>query len=118
MFAAWLERRRRPTRSTRWPSPGGGRSWTCSPPGSGPSATSSRRSAWRSRWSKHLRVLREVGLVRVREEGRQRLYRLDGRPLEPVHEWVRGFAWTWERRFERMDEVLKELEGDDGGTGE
>jgi DNA-binding transcriptional ArsR family regulator len=70
--------------------------------------------------SKHLRVLREVGLVRVREEGRQRLYRLDGRPLEPVHEWVRGFAWAWERRFERMDEVLRELdeEGDDGGAGE
>jgi DNA-binding transcriptional ArsR family regulator len=70
--------------------------------------------------SKHLRVLREVGLVRVREEGRQRLYRLDGRPLEPVHEWVRGFAWTWERRFERMDEVLRELdeESDDGVTGE
>lgn len=68
--------------------------------------------------SKHLRVLREVGLVRVREEGRQRLYRLDGRPLEPVHEWVRGFAWTWVRRFEHMDEVLRELEDDDGGTGE
>jgi DNA-binding transcriptional ArsR family regulator len=70
--------------------------------------------------SKHLRVLREVGLVRVREDGRQRLYRLDGRPLEPIHEWVRGFAWTWERRFERMDEVLRELEDledDDGGTG-
>jgi DNA-binding transcriptional ArsR family regulator len=70
--------------------------------------------------SKHLRVLREVGLVRVREEGRQRLYRLDGRPLQPIHEWVRGFAWTWERRFERMDEVLRELEeeDDDGGAGQ
>ncbi len=71
--------------------------------------------------SKHLRVLREVGAVQVREQGRQRLYRLDGRPLEPIHEWVRGFAWTWERRFELMDEVLKELEdleGDDGGTGQ
>jgi DNA-binding transcriptional ArsR family regulator len=70
--------------------------------------------------SKHLRVLREVGLVRVREEGRQRLYRLDGRPLQPIHEWVGGFAWTWERRFERMDEVLRELdeEGNDGGAGQ
>lgn len=67
--------------------------------------------------SKHLRVLREVGLVRVREEGRQRLYRLDGRPLQPIHEWVRGFAWTWERRFERMDEVLRELEEEDGDGG-
>jgi DNA-binding transcriptional ArsR family regulator len=68
--------------------------------------------------SKHLRVLREVGLVRVREEGRQRLYRLDGRPLQPIHEWVRDFAWTWEQRFDRMDEVLRELEDDDGGTGQ
>jgi DNA-binding transcriptional ArsR family regulator len=68
--------------------------------------------------SRHLRVLREVGLVRVREEGRQRLYRLDGGPLQPIHEWVGGFAWTWERRFERMDEVLRELEDDDGGTGQ
>jgi DNA-binding transcriptional ArsR family regulator len=71
--------------------------------------------------SKHLRVLREVGLVHVREEGRQRMYRLNGQPLQPIHEWVRGFAWTWERRFERMDEVLRELddeEGDDGGAGQ
>ena len=71
--------------------------------------------------SKHLRVLREVGLVHVREEGRQRVYRIDGRPLQPIHEWVRGFAWTWEQRFGRMDEVLRELEeleDDDGGTGE
>jgi DNA-binding transcriptional ArsR family regulator len=69
--------------------------------------------------SKHLRVLREVGLVHVREEGRQRMYRLNGQPLQPIHEWVRGFAWTWERRFERMDEVLQELtdlEDDDGGA--
>ena len=68
--------------------------------------------------SKHLRVLREVGLVRVREEGRQRLYRLDGRQLQPIHEWVRGFASTWEQRFDRMDEVLRDLEDDDGGTGQ
>ena len=68
--------------------------------------------------SKHLRVLREVGLVRVRDEGRRRLYRLDGEPLRPIHEWVGGFAWTWERRFELMDEVLRELEEDnDGPTG-
>jgi DNA-binding transcriptional ArsR family regulator len=75
--------------------------------------------------SKHLRVLREVGLVHVREDGRQRMYRLNGQPLQPIHEWVRGFAWTWEQRFDRMDEVLRdlkpkesgEMEDDDGGTG-
>ena len=39
--------------------------------------------------SKHLRVLREVGVVDVREDGRQRLYRLNGRALKPIHDWVK-----------------------------
>ena len=38
--------------------------------------------------SKHLRVLREVGAVEVREEGRQRLYRVNGEALRPIHDWV------------------------------
>ena len=41
--------------------------------------------------SKHLRVLREVGAVEVREEGRQRLYRLNGPALKPIHDWVKGY---------------------------
>src|SRR5260370_11619368 len=40
--------------------------------------------------SKHLRVLREVGLVRDRKAGKQRLYGLDARGLRPVHEWTGG----------------------------
>lgn len=63
--------------------------------------------------SKHLRVLREVGLVQVRDAGRQRLYRLDGRPLRPVHEWVRRFESTWNERFDRMDAVLADLMEDE-----
>jgi DNA-binding transcriptional ArsR family regulator len=59
--------------------------------------------------SKHLRVLREVGLVDVREAGRQRLYRLNGRPLEPIYDWVRAYEVSWSRRFERLDTVLAEL---------
>ena len=47
--------------------------------------------------SKHLRVLREVGAVDVREDGRQRLYRLDGVALKPIHDWVAGFARTQHR---------------------
>jgi DNA-binding transcriptional ArsR family regulator len=70
--------------------------------------------------SKHLRVLREVGLVRVRDAGRQRLYRLDSRPLQPIYQWVKNFEQTWADRFERLDTVLAELmesEGtDDGGN--
>jgi DNA-binding transcriptional ArsR family regulator len=59
--------------------------------------------------SKHLRVLREVGLVEVREEGRQRIYRLDGRSLRPIHDWVKRYERSWEERFDRMDLVLEEL---------
>jgi len=41
--------------------------------------------------SKHLRVLREVNLVQVRDEGRQRMYRLNGQPLKPIHDWVKNY---------------------------
>ena len=41
--------------------------------------------------SKHLRVLREVGLVRVREDGRQRIYALEPGPLRAVYDWVKGY---------------------------
>ena len=71
--------------------------------------------------SKHLRVLREVGLVDVRDDGRQRLYRLNGHALKPIHEWVKTYEWSWSQRFERLDvvlEELKELEDDDGGSDE
>jgi len=47
--------------------------------------------------SKHLRVLREVGLVRDRKAGKQRLYGLDARGLRPVHEWTGGFERFWTR---------------------
>ena len=59
--------------------------------------------------SKHLRVLREVGLVEARVEGRQRLYRLDGKPLKPIHDWVKQFERTWNERFDALDEVLEDL---------
>ena len=69
--------------------------------------------------SKHLRVLREVGLVDVREEGRRRLYRLNGSPLKPIHDWVKAYERMWEDRFEELDVVLEELkrrEKEDGGN--
>jgi DNA-binding transcriptional ArsR family regulator len=59
--------------------------------------------------SKHLRVLREVGLVDVRNEGRQRWYRINGRPLKPIHDWVRAYEGSWAARFDRLDSVLDEL---------
>lgn len=67
--------------------------------------------------SKHLKVLSEVGLVDVRDVGRQRMYRLNGRPLKSIHDWVKNYERTWSERFEAMDDVLDELkrkgEGDD-----
>src|SRR5688500_8675957 len=51
--------------------------------------------------SKHLRVLREVGAVEVTSEGRQRLYRLNGEALKPIHDWVKEYERTWTQRFER-----------------
>ena len=59
--------------------------------------------------SKHLRVLREVGLVHVREEGRERIYRLDGSSLRPIHEWVSNYERMWSDRFDALDEVLEEM---------
>jgi DNA-binding transcriptional ArsR family regulator len=66
--------------------------------------------------SKHLRVLREVGLVEVRGDGRQRMYRLNGRPLQPIYDWVRTYQESWSRRFAELDAVLTDLieaSGDD-----
>src|SRR6201995_1988575 len=59
--------------------------------------------------SKHLRVLREVGLVRVRGAGKQRLYALDAAGLRPVHEWVGGFEKFWKETFDRLDEYARNL---------
>jgi DNA-binding transcriptional ArsR family regulator len=71
--------------------------------------------------SKHLHVLREVGLVNVRGQGRQRIYRLNGRPLKTIHDWVKDYARSWEERFEVLDELLEELkqaDQSDGGSHE
>lgn len=68
--------------------------------------------------SKHLRVLREVGLVEVRDEGRQRLYRLNGHPLKPIHDWVKNYESSWSQRFDRLDVVLEELKKLEDGDGD
>src|SRR5918993_1991813 len=65
--------------------------------------------------SKHLRVLREVGAVDVREEGRQRLYRLNGSALKPIHDWVKNYERSWSERFELLDVVLEELKEKEEG---
>lgn len=68
--------------------------------------------------SKHLRVLRRVGLVEVRDEGRQRVYRLNGRALKPIHDWIRRYERSWNDRFDAMDDLLDELKQDEPDTTE
>jgi DNA-binding transcriptional ArsR family regulator len=68
--------------------------------------------------SKHLKVLREVGAVEVRDAGRQRLYRVNGPALKPIHDWVRRYERTWSERFERLDDVLDELKAKEQGDGD
>jgi DNA-binding transcriptional ArsR family regulator len=67
--------------------------------------------------SKHLRVLREVGAVDVRDEGRQRLYRLNGHALKPIHDWVSNYERTWSERFAVLDDVLEDLKQKEEGNG-
>ena len=64
--------------------------------------------------SKHLRVLREVGAVDVREDGRQRFYRLNGEALKPIHDWIARYEETWSQRFDRLDSVLEDLKKEEG----
>ena len=64
--------------------------------------------------SKHLRVLREVGAVDVRDRGRQRLYRLNGHALKPIHDWVTSYERFWAERFDRLDVVLEDLKQEEG----
>ncbi|HZD23022.1 MAG TPA: metalloregulator ArsR/SmtB family transcription factor [Acidimicrobiia bacterium] len=60
--------------------------------------------------SKHLRVLREVGLVHVHREGKRRVYGLDAGGLRPIHEWTGGFEEFWSETFGRLDEYVRGLQ--------
>ena len=64
--------------------------------------------------SKHLRVLRDVGLVRVRRHGRHMLYRTNAEAIRPLHEWTKTFERMWAHQLtrikERAEEKAKELE--------
>jgi DNA-binding transcriptional ArsR family regulator len=62
--------------------------------------------------SKHLRVLREVGLVRDRREGKQRVYGLDATGLRVVHEWTGGFEQFWNESFDRLDAYVQDLKAE------
>lgn len=59
--------------------------------------------------SKHLGVLKQVGLVKERRVGRQRLYRVNPERLKPIFDWVSPFERFWSDKFDRLDEILQEL---------
>lgn len=64
--------------------------------------------------SKHLRVLREVGAVDVRSDGRQRIYRINPAALRPVETWLAALTQTWNERFDAIDTVLDDLKRHEG----
>jgi DNA-binding transcriptional ArsR family regulator len=59
--------------------------------------------------SKHLGVLKEVGLVTERPVGRQRFYRVNAERLKPIYDWVAPFERYWSERYNRLDDVLEDL---------
>lgn len=58
--------------------------------------------------SRHLRVLREAGLVRVRDKGRQRIYRLDAAPLADLDAWLAGYRHFWSARLDALERRIEE----------
>jgi DNA-binding transcriptional ArsR family regulator len=60
--------------------------------------------------SKHLRVLKEAGLVEVEPRAQQRVYELRAQPLRELHDWLDRYRELWDARFEAMDTLLAELE--------
>jgi DNA-binding transcriptional ArsR family regulator len=59
--------------------------------------------------SKHLRVLRETGLVEVQARAQQRLYELRAKPLRQLHDWLERYRRIWEERFDELDQLIEEL---------
>jgi DNA-binding transcriptional ArsR family regulator len=60
--------------------------------------------------SKHLAVLKEVELVEVRSQGKQRLYKLHSQALQPIHDWVSSFEHLWNERLDRLEQYLEEVQ--------
>ena len=61
--------------------------------------------------SKHLKVLRDAGLVRMRKVGRERRYRVDAKGLRAVHDWVGHYERFWNEKLDRLGDVLDDLDG-------
>ena len=67
--------------------------------------------------SKHLRVLKEAGLVDVKPRAQQRLYELRGAGLQKLHDWLERYRQLWDARFDELDELIQELERKEKSDG-
>ena len=68
--------------------------------------------------SKHLRVLRHVGIVTVTKRGQRRMYRLNARELKPVHDWVKNFEQFWGQQVDRIKARAERLAKERTGPGD
>ncbi len=60
--------------------------------------------------SKHLKVLREVDLVRCRVDGRHHIYRVNARALKPLHRWIKQYERLWNTRYDQLDNLIAEVQ--------
>jgi DNA-binding transcriptional ArsR family regulator len=67
--------------------------------------------------SKHLRVLRDYGLVDVQPRAQQRLYELRAQPLRQLHQWIERYRQLWDARFEELDDLIEELKNKEVSDG-
>jgi len=58
--------------------------------------------------SQHLKVLREVNLVKVQKQAQKRMYELNPKKVQEFEEWAHKTVQLWDRRFDRLDQILKE----------
>jgi len=61
--------------------------------------------------SRHLRILNEAGLVKVRKNAQQRIYSLEARPFQELDEWLDSFSRLWEERLDIFEDYMSDLKG-------
>jgi DNA-binding transcriptional ArsR family regulator len=62
--------------------------------------------------SKHLRVLRDAGLVEARSDAQRRIYRVRGEPLQELDEWLQPYRRLWSSRLDALEQHLQAMDGD------
>jgi DNA-binding transcriptional ArsR family regulator len=67
--------------------------------------------------SKHLRVLREAGLVDVEPRAQARFYALKPEPMRALHTWIERYRSLWDDRFDALDQLVKELKAEEKTRG-